>query len=173
MYLSMQHIIQNLLDMKSIQSPRTVFVTGPDAVKKGYLDFLLMNGKERKILPKSGIISTGMQGKMVLKQNKFLPARGDKREKIEIVGSKHGYGDLVDFNETLKNITRQKRIQLESGMIHWQKEMYKAQIKVRKGEIEAIPRGLTCRQYLDRIESGSLSESASIRISNNFNVVRH
>jgi hypothetical protein len=145
MYSTMHHIIKNLLDLTSLWRPKVVFTTGPDTVKNGYYDFLSRNccngtATESEML-KNGVVLTGMLQKKVLKSNPR-----------NIITSKYGYKDIVAFNSTL-NVTRDERITMESGVVHWQKANYKSQAKVQSA---GIPRYMSCRQYIEKVNSGSL-----------------
>jgi len=133
MHGSMHHIIQNLLNMQSLWSPKVVFITGPNAVKDGYYDFLAShccNGTvTQDEMLKNDVVMTGMLQKQVMK---ISPKK--------FITSKYGYNDLVAWNSTL-NMTREERIQWESGVIPWAKANFKSKAKVQDA---GVPRSMTC-----------------------------
>lgn len=130
-------IIQNLYNLPSIYRPKVVSVTGPAALKMGYAWFfphLWQNGSD--VVFQNNKVLIGRFGKSVYKlKNKY---RGTK-ENIYLTAKK-GYLDIVPFNETL-NVTRSQRIEMESGLIHWQQE---ARILANP---EVTPR-VSCKEYL-------------------------
>ena len=72
----------------------------------------------------------------------------------KFITSKYGYNDLVAWNSTL-NMTREERIQWESGVIPWAKANFKSKAKVQDA---GVPRSMTCRQYIEKVEEGSLDQ---------------
>jgi len=132
MTLSMQYIVGNILSLDNIQQPRVLFVTGPHVVKAGYEKFV-RNGNETldsdtQVFVNNQIL-TGMHNKTV-----FKCARED------LIISKHGYNDIVPFNSTL-NVTRETRIEMDGGVIHWQKTIYRYKKKIPS---------ISCKAYLEK-----------------------
>jgi len=147
MHGSMHHIIKNLLNMKSLWRPRVVFITGPNAVKDGYFDFLhrhCCNGTvTQKDLMKNDVVLTGTLQKKVLKKNSR-----------KFITGKYDYKDIVAWNSTL-NVTRGERIEKEGGVVPWPKANYRSQTKVQNS---GVSRRMTCRQYIEKVKEGSLEE---------------
>jgi hypothetical protein len=138
MYFTMLTIIENILAMGSLRNPNVVQVTGPGTVKTGYA-FLLSNMWQdgNDVIFQNDKTLTGRFGKTVYKLSNGNYRRGEHI----YLSMKHGYYDIVPYNETL-NVTRQERIEMESGVYHWQKERN----YLRK--IHALPR-ISCAAYLN------------------------
>jgi len=143
--MSMKIIIQNILNMERVSSPKVVFVTGPNALKWGYFTFLsskCCNGilTTAKVF-ENDVVLEGFLGKTVLK------ARGLD----DYVVGKLFFNDIVPYNATL-NVTRQQRITMDSGVKHWQAEVKK------QAKSETTPNE-SCKDYLQGLSSGKISES--------------
>ncbi|GFH55421.1 hypothetical protein CTEN210_11897 [Chaetoceros tenuissimus] len=150
MYLSVKQIIHNLLQMKSLRKPRVVFVTGPEAVKTAYFNFLApkcCNGtmQQEKVLA-NNIEMEGPFGKKVIK------IKTGKREK-PFIYQKYQYGDMVVYNSTL-NITRLKRIELESGVIHWATFNHRTRFN--------FPKQMSCLKYIESLSNGEIEQYSQI-----------
>ena len=74
------------------------------------------------------------------------------------ITNKKFYGDIVQSHlNATQNMTRQGRIEEESGVIHWGKVLY-------RGRKTSIARG-TCRQWLAKVEQEKTkAEAKSIRL---------
>jgi len=117
MHLAMTQIVSNIMDMKSMRRPRIVEVTGPVAVKVAYHNFLAPTccneSTALELVFANDIVMTGILGKQLIKisrDNFLFP--------------KYQYNELVPYNATL-NVTRQERIEMDSGTRHWEKISYK------------------------------------------------
>jgi len=141
MYLTMFQIIENLFQMENIRVPRVVFVTGPHAQKIGWDHFLGMGPQKYDNKYKGDFEYEGGYGKIVLKT------------RTKFVGQKVGYGDIVTLYNSTKQVTRRKRIERESGTIHFTAARA-AQQKNSSGNILAF----SCRKYLEKLENGSMEE---------------
>jgi hypothetical protein len=146
MNMTVHQIIKNVLSMDNIRNPRTVFVTGPDALKKGYQKFLSSPISSNETLQtgdvmQSGTVKSGLYNKQVLKTS------GN-----HIITSKHEYDHIFPFNSTM-NETRAERIARESGIQHWTVTRFQARKKMK----QKVPR-CSCKQYLERVDEGSLDE---------------
>lgn len=146
MYLATKQIIHNLLHMTSLRKPRVVFVTGPEAVKSAYFNFLAprcCNGtiqQEQVFANNKEMI--GLLGKKVIK------VKTEKRQNPYII-IKHQYDEIVPYNSTL-NVTRGERIELESGVIHWATLNHRTRFQ--------FPKKLSCREYLQSLSTGKIKE---------------
>jgi Mannosyltransferase OCH1 and related enzymes len=147
MYDSMLTIIHNIFQLTNLRRPPVVKVTGPNAVKEGYTMFfphLWLSGADA-VLQNNNII-IGKFGKAV-----FKLWNGDYRRSEHIyVSLKKGYNDIVPFNETL-NVTRKERIEMQSGVLHWQKEIH----NLGKGG-GGVPR-MSCMKYLELLDQKGMS----------------
>ena len=141
MYLAMTKIIQNILNMNNISKPKVVFVTGPEAVKDAYMDFIAnncCNGKATKSeMLKNDVVMTGMFEKLILKSSRK-----------DLVKSKFGWEDIVPYNATM-NVTRGQRIEMESGVIYWTKNILMNKGRLRKNKVLN-----SCIRYLDALDKG-------------------
>jgi|AntRauTorckE5430_2_1112549.scaffolds.fasta_scaffold03680_1 mannosyltransferase OCH1-like enzyme len=144
MSLAMGGIIRNVLLMPNIHNPRVTYITGPNAVKEAYLQFLFplvmnmteTNNQARDLLLRSDIQMKGLFKKVVMKT--------DSRPYIV---AKKGYSDIVPFNSTM-NVTREQRIRMESGVNHWQ--------RVKRPDLK--PHLRRCSAYLDALDKGLISK---------------
>jgi len=146
MYLAAKQIIHNLLEMTSLRKPRVVFVTGPEAVKAAYFDFLAprcCNGTmgQEKVFA-NNIEMIGLFGKKVMK------VKTGKREK-SLINIKYQYDEIVSYNSTL-NVTRGERIELESGVMHWATLNHRTRFQ--------FPKKLSCREYIQSLANGKIKE---------------
>jgi len=152
MYLAMTQIIQNVFNMEDIRRPRTVFVTGPGAVKDAYFNFIARfccNGAtSTKKLSVNDVPLKGMFGKFVYKSSRK-----------DLINIKYGYKDLVPYvhpdapNITL-NVTRESRIEKESGVGHWTNARKNGSIQLKT----TVPdKHSSCRNYLHAIENGLIA----------------
>ena len=140
MYMAMNQIISNVLDMKRIFNPKVVFVTGPGAVKDAYALFHYYEAREDKMRIYEGGVYIGMHGKKTKKiGNDVTPS---------FIRPKYNYADIVPFNATL-NVTRGERIDMESGVMHWTKKVYKS----NKAAVIAI----SCKAYLKKLDEGNFT----------------
>jgi len=114
MYMAMNQIISNVLNMSHIFKPKVVFVTGPMAVKDAYALFHYEEVLEDKRRIFEGGLYTGMHGKKTKKIGHDVSS--------SFIKLKYNYADIVPFNATL-NVTRQERIHMESGVMHWTKKV--------------------------------------------------
>ena len=79
---------------------------------------------------------------------------GKKTEKIgpdassSFIKLKYKYDDIVPFNATL-NVTRGERIDMESGVMHWTKKIYKSN--------KALGIHISCHDYLKQLDEGLVS----------------
>lgn len=141
MYDSMLTIIHNIFNIFNLRRPHVVKVTGPKAVKEGYTMFLphlWLNGSDA-VLQNDKII-IGKFGKAVLK----LWNGHYGKVKNTYVTMKKGYNDIVPYNETL-NVTRKERIEMQSGVLHWQKEIRDV------AKAGTVPRQ-SCKKYLELLD---------------------
>jgi hypothetical protein len=136
MYMAMNQIISNVLNMKHIFKPKVVFVTGPMAVKNAYALFHYEEALEDKMRIFEGGVHTGMHGKKTKKIGKAA---------LPFITSKYNYAEIVPFNATL-NITRGERIVMESDVMHWTKKVFKSS-KVAASKI-------SCKDYLKKLDEG-------------------
>jgi len=132
MYLCMKYIINNLLNMDSISGPRTVYVTGPGAVRSAYDTFFHMSHDEDDVY--GGGIHTGLFGKTVQKIS---------QEETILHIIYQNTKEMVAFNATV-SMTRGDRIFKDTGVLHWDTVKYKAW----KNKI--IP-DMSCKEFLDKI----------------------
>jgi len=148
MYIGMREIIGNVLSLRSLYHPKVVFVTGPHAMFHAYRTFLAPNccngTVTNKAVTKNDAEMTGMLEKIVWKSS-----RGN-----EFISSKYGFEEIVPYNETL-NVTRSKRIEMDSGITHWGIVNYRSKEKLAK---LGLSRHCSCREYIRRIKDGSLKQ---------------
>lgn len=105
MYLAMTNILNQILNIGWLQKISIVQVTGPQAFKWGYSTFLF----NKEGIHKGGI-HVGMHEMKVQK----IPD-GQTGKYIE---GGYKFEEIVPFNATV-NVTRRERIELESGVKHW------------------------------------------------------
>ena len=111
--------------------PKVVFVTGPQPVFHAYEKF--MNGTEQRFeLVKPGF-HKGMSDKIILK----MYHKGEGKNNILMNMGFHNYNDMVRYKNN--NVTRRKRIELESGVMH-----FTTQRTVMSNQQKPI----SCEQYL-------------------------
>jgi len=131
MHLAMKNIIKNIFSIENIMKPKVVFVTGPQPVFHAYEKF--MNGTEQRFeLVKPGF-HKGMSDKIILK----MYHKGEGRNNILMNMGIHNYDDMVRYKNN--NVTRRKRIELESGVMH-----FTTQRTVMSNKQKPI----SCEQYL-------------------------
>ncbi len=146
MNLTARQIIKNVMGMGSILRPKVVFTTGPMALKAGYDMFLSspVRTSNDTLTTKpyaNGVVMTGMYDKKVLK----MGVKG-------VIAVKYKYGEIVPFNSTL-NVTRQERIEMDSGIHHWTRTAWNTQKEMRK----SVP-SMSCEVYLKKVDEGSIDE---------------
>ena len=148
MYLAMRQIIKNVYGIEKVQTPRVVFVTGPHAVKVAFQMFLC--GETQNIFNSRGGNFTAMFDMKVQKIGGVVQSK--------YITNKKFYGDIVQSHlNATQNMTRQGRIEEESGVIHWGKVLY-------RGRKTSIARG-TCRQWLAKVEQEKTkAEAKRIRL---------
>lgn len=155
LYEMMTEIIHNLLNISNIRRPRVVKVTGPEVLAHAYRQFLtpLSWEKGKDAIERFNVMLVGKQNKTVMKvlgnnlSDKNFSDRITKNEfqKLpRILTIKKGYSDVVAYNETL-NMTRHDRIVQESGVLHWEKHIYKNAKNNRHLTV-------SCQKYLGRLE---------------------
>ena len=142
----MNRIILNVMNIDNLRKPRVVFVTGPHAIKIAYAYFLAptcCNGTMKEKIFENDIAVEGILEKEVLKTspNGWIIL-------------KHQYSDIVPYNATL-NVTRQERVAMDSGILHWEKTNFYAAKNLR----QIIPnKYVTCKHYLKAVDEGALQE---------------
>jgi len=105
MYLAMTYIMHQIVNIEYLQQINLVATTGPAAFKIGYEQFFYDKGPIY-----GGGTFIGMHEMSV---RKFLQVPTDRR-----IRGGYKFNDIVPFNATL-NVTRRQRIELESGVVHW------------------------------------------------------
>ena len=139
MYMAMNIILHNLMQLANIAQPKVVFVTGPHAFRNGYVQFLMTpNNIENKVEIFAEGLQLGYYGKTIRKVS--------KNESENFMISKYKYDEVVPYNATL-NMTRYDRIKRESGTIHWTKDIY---FNKKKGEM--LKNNLSCKAYLENLD---------------------
>ena len=144
MSLAISGIIRNVLLMPNIHNPRVIYITGPNAVKEAYLQFLVplvmnmteTNNDARNLLLRKDIKMKGLFDKVVM-----------KTDSGPYIVQQKGYLDVVPFNSTM-NVTREQRIRMESGVHHWQ--------RVKRPDLK--PHLRRCSSYLDALDKGLISK---------------
>ena len=136
---TLQEISNRLLDMKNIAQPAVVMVTGPNALKHGY-GTALGWGKEPMIQNIfDGGTFVGVHNCTVRVLPRFMTDS-------YVLGNLGGtYNDPVPWN-TSHMITKRERVELQSGVMHWNKEVFK--VKETRQEIFSG----SCRAYLDKLQ---------------------
>jgi len=146
MGLAMNRIILNVMNLGNLRKPQVVLVTGPHAMKSAYIYFLAptcCNGTVKEQIFQNDVVLDGILDKKVLKT----------RHKGLII-IKHQYGDIVPYNATL-NVTRQERISMDSGVLHWEKTNFYAAKTLR----QTLPRVYAnCPSYLKAVDTGAIKE---------------
>mmetsp|Transcript_25201 Transcript_25201/g.37322 ORF Transcript_25201/g.37322 Transcript_25201/m.37322 type:complete len:449 (-) Transcript_25201:168-1514(-) len=146
MGLAMNRIILNVMNLGNLRKPQVVLVTGPHAMKSAYMYFLAptcCNGTIKEQVFQNDVVLDGILDKKVLKT----------RHKGLII-IKHQYSDIVPYNATL-NVTRQERISMDSGVLHWEKTNFYAAKTLR----QTLPRVYAnCPSYLKAVDTGAIKE---------------
>ncbi|KAL3782886.1 hypothetical protein HJC23_006938, partial [Cyclotella cryptica] len=108
-YYTVHEILKRLQDLKTLEKPNVVFVTGPDALKHGYGNALGWP---------SNLFEEGTH-----KSKKFNKTATKKRhpDSSTINPNILDMGKIVPWNET-ENVTRRERIERQSGIVHWTKQ---------------------------------------------------
>jgi mannosyltransferase OCH1-like enzyme len=137
---TMHQIIENVYNLKDISKPKVVFTTGPHVVKSAYHQFLFNRDGVFTLRDRD---FTGMHNKTVRKISSGVGS---------YITSKYKWDELVPFNVTM-NVTRNQRIELESGVQHWTKSVHR--------NVDQVHRE-SCQSYLAKLdESETTSTSAS------------
>jgi len=149
-YHSIVIALKNIAAMVNIGRPSVVQVTGPEALKYGYSVFF--PDEERKnIFSYDGGNFTGIINSK--KVRKFSKAETDLAIQVA-----YNFNEIVPFNSTL-NVTRRERIEMESGVVHWDNHIHRS-FKSGYGF-----RG-SCIKYLAHLDKGSqLPLPPSLKIS--------
>eukprot|EP00804_Cyclotella_cryptica_P026877 CCRYP_017591-RA/>CCRYP_017591-RA protein AED:0.23 eAED:0.24 QI:172/0/0.33/1/0/0/3/0/330 len=110
-YYTVHEILKRLQDLKTLEKPNVVFVTGPDALKHGYGNALGWP---------SNLFEEGTH-----KSKKFNKTATKKRhpDSSTINPNILDMGKIVPWNET-ENVTRRERIERQSGIVHWTKQVH-------------------------------------------------
>lgn len=110
-YNTMTKVLKNLWNLESIGKPKVVFVTGPQVLKFGFEMFAYDN---KNLFHKRDAYITGFFNKTVKKM-------GHQKW----IDMKPGWADTVPhpYNMT-SSITRKRRIELEGGVEHWQRDRH-------------------------------------------------
>lgn len=141
MYESMMIILHNIMDIRNLRKPSVVQVTGPGAVKNGYAAFFPHMWQEGvDAVFQNNQFMIGKYGKVVYKLFNGQYHIGEHL----YVTNKKDYHHIVPFNETL-NVTRKERIEMESGVFHWQK------VEHHLAKERVIPK-ISCRKYLELLD---------------------
>lgn len=123
----------------NLRRPNLVQVAGQKSVKGAYVMFLLhLWPSGSNAVSQNNKIIVGRFGKAVLK------LRNGRIGKNKYLAMKKGYHDIVPFNKTF-NVTREERIQMESGVTHWPKEIH------RVAKIRRVPT-ISCMKYLQVLD---------------------
>lgn len=123
---TMETIMNNLMALKSLRKPKTVFVTGPQALYEGCEKY------------------TGVCNKKGIHTGKFL----GKKVHLEKMVAGQWWGnpmndDMVEYDG--KNLTK-KEVSLHlGGLLHWSKVNYK----------NRVGKDFSCREYLYRVDHPS------------------
>jgi hypothetical protein len=148
MYDSMLHVIQHIFEMRNLRQPQVVQVTGPFAIRMGYAVFLSRLRKDgMEAVFRNDKVLIGTAGKSVYKSSNGYYQR---RLKNKFISLKKGYDDIVPWNTTL-NVTRRERIEMESGVLHWQRDRNEI---VR---IKSLPK-VSCQRYLKMLDEKEVEE---------------
>jgi hypothetical protein len=110
-YFTMFEIFKRLQELSDLQSPKIVFVTGPDALKHGYGYSL---GWKKDVIFKEGTHAC----------RKKLGNRTATNQKTEIVMPLK-FDELVAWNATL-NVSRRVKNEWLHGVQHWTKKYRRA-----------------------------------------------
>lgn len=116
LYNAIMQALSNIAAMVNIGRPSVVQVTGPEALKSGFSIFF-PEEERNKVLNYDGGNFTGWFSKKVRKMS-----LQETRENIKVA---YGYEDIVPFNSTL-NVTRRERIEMESGVVHWDNHIHRS-----------------------------------------------
>ena len=142
MTLAMLQITQNLLAMKKIRTPKLVFVTGPHVVKSAWHQFISMGPNNYTDYWENNFEYEGAFNKKVL-----------KHQTNNFVSSKDNYKDIVTLYNSTTEVTRQERIEHESGVVHWTKKLWHQE---KRRKIKGEEKDISCRAYLKELKSGSI-----------------
>jgi len=125
LYLAVNQITTNILNIPNVYRPRLVFTTGPQAVYQAYQQF---TGGSRKHIQAPGWHKGLNTTKTILK----LPHNTSM-----VDNGGHGYDNIVVYNGS--KMTRRKKIEKETGVLHHRTE--------RKNASNRIV--VSCQQLLD------------------------
>ena len=173
MYETMTKIVHNLFQMSNVRRPPVVAVTGPKALDYGYQQFLSpMWDQGKEALYQTDTVLTGKLGKTLIKAvgNNLSPKnkpKGMTREEFKhlphYIGIKQGYSEMVAYNETL-TVSRGERIMMESGVLHWEKDIFN---KAKGVNIPVGNRG--CRSYIKMLDKQEAEAEANVKAATKFN----
>jgi hypothetical protein len=127
-YFTMFEIFKRLQELSDLQSPKVVFVTGPDALKHGYGYAL---GWMKDVIFEEGTHAC----------RKELGNRTATKLKTEIVKTLK-FDELVAWNATL-NVTRRVKNEWLHGVQHWTKKTSTSKVRQTVG---------SCIDYLFSLE---------------------
>jgi hypothetical protein len=128
------------MKIPSIAFPKIVQTTGPDVLKAGYARFLNRNVTLTRKL-KHDILSPGVHysqdrqvRKYAVEETKHCLGQGslggtydDIVDVVFVAEQQQEEGDkrTSSLNATSRNMTRRERVEHQSGIIHWSKEIYR------------------------------------------------
>ncbi|KAL7515796.1 hypothetical protein ACHAWX_000872 [Stephanocyclus meneghinianus] len=110
-YYTVYEIFKRLQDLQTLEKPQVVFVTGPDALKHGYGNAL---GWPENLFE---------EGTHQSKKFNKTATKLKKTDTYTINPNIIDMGKIVPWNET-QNVTVRERIERQSGVIHWTKQVY-------------------------------------------------
>jgi hypothetical protein len=131
-YFTIIEIFKRLSELKKIEAPRVVFVTGPEALKFGY---------------GNAMVDWDKDGMSVFDENVVHACKFNKTaRKVPNKNSRHvgtiNMDEAVMWNATL-NVTRRQRIEWQHGVKHWSYQQDK-----EEGRFEGA-----CLDYLYELEN--------------------
>mmetsp|Transcript_20981 Transcript_20981/g.47431 ORF Transcript_20981/g.47431 Transcript_20981/m.47431 type:complete len:471 (+) Transcript_20981:125-1537(+) len=136
---TLQDISRRLLNVKDVFRPRVVHITGPQTLKFGLAKFHLLLEKNATIFGKNSYFD---QTQKIDLEESGLYAKGNLGDTFnDIVGN---YFD-ERTNTTYTGITKRKKTELLSGVVHWTED-----VKLKEGKIEK-PSKVSCRDYLAKL----------------------
>ena len=119
-YFTILEIFKRLQELSDLQSPKVVFMTGPDALKHGYGYAL---GWKKDVIFKEGTHAC----------RKELGNRMATKQKTEIVMPLK-FDEIVAWNATL-NVTRRVRNEWLHGLQDWTKKNSTSKVRQTAGSI--------------------------------------
>ena len=176
-YYTIQEILSRILDLQDISKLKLVFLSGPELLKMGYRQAFYdpaaadnntnNNDASTKVVRRDFVvfeegrhytakynITAFKSGKYEEDRQRFGVYTSDHDtillEEPERIGSQHSNTSSSEDTKFHNTTTRREKIQQDTGIFHWQKERDKV---AQREDLQ----GLTCREYLYRLEEARLN----------------